>query len=193
MLHTLLRPTKKQWFALRIIVIAALLGWVVGFHGQKPPGKEAGFQDSRLASDQNNSPNPLAPKPSSAKNDPNAGLTVQDSATTFKLRVNLVQVHVVVRDTRRNPVGNLRQEDFELYDQGKLQPLSLFTAETGEALREKTEAAALTQTSERAPANNSNTLLPDRFIARYCRKDHETGGCYVPETDSRRVDREIEF
>jgi hypothetical protein len=49
-------------------------------------------------------------------------VTVQDSGTTFRLRVNLVQVHVMVRDPNNNPVANLKQKDFQLFDQGKLQP-----------------------------------------------------------------------
>jgi hypothetical protein len=65
----------------------------------------------------------FTPSPaSSAKNDPNAEVTAQDSGTTFRLRVNLVQVHVAVRDTNDNPVASLKQEDFQLFDQGKLQP-----------------------------------------------------------------------
>jgi hypothetical protein len=100
MLHMLLRPIRKQWFLFRITVITALLGRVAGVHGQKPPSKEEGTQDSSSASDQKNTQNPLAPKPSSPKNDPNAGITVQDSGATFKLRVNLVQVHRVVLDTK---------------------------------------------------------------------------------------------
>jgi hypothetical protein len=53
-----------------------------------------------------------------------------------------------------------------------LQPLSLFTVETRETRREKVEAAALTRTSERELANNSSTLLPDRFIALYFDDSH---------------------
>ena len=100
MLYTLLRPTKERWFLFRIIVITALLGWVVGVHGQKPPGDWAG-QDSPSASDQKNAQNPLSPTPSSARNDPHAEGTVLGSGTTFKLRVNLVQLLVVVRATQR--------------------------------------------------------------------------------------------
>src|SRR5271166_2768941 len=143
MLHRLLHRIKEQWVFFRIIVITALMGWVVAVYGQKPPG--AATQEFPRASDQKSTQNPPSGPPSSAKNDPNAEVTVQDSGTTFKLRVNLVQVHVVVRDTKGNPVGNLKQEDFELYDQGKLQPLSLFTVESRETRREKGEAAALTQ------------------------------------------------
>jgi len=38
---------------------------------------------------------PTSSSDPSAKNDPNAEVTVQDSGTTFRLRLNLVQVHVV--------------------------------------------------------------------------------------------------
>ena len=65
-----------------------------------------------------------------AKSEGKTEVSIQDSGTTFHLRVNLVQVHVVVRDARGNPVENLRKEDFLLYDQGKLQAISTFAVET---------------------------------------------------------------
>ena len=49
-------------------------------------------------------------------------VSVQDTTSTFKIRVNLVQVHVVVRDGAGKPVGRLRKEDFQLY--GNLRTVS---------------------------------------------------------------------
>ena len=49
--------------------------------------------------------------------------------TTLKVRVKLVQVDVVLRDSKGNAVGNLRKEDFQLFDNGKLQPITSFSAE----------------------------------------------------------------
>jgi VWFA-related protein len=45
---------------------------------------------------------------------------------------NLVTVRVVVRDTKDRPVGNLRQEDFRLFDDGKPQDILGFTVEAGQ-------------------------------------------------------------
>ena len=44
---------------------------------------------------------------------------------------NLVTVRVVVRDTKDRPVGNLRQGDFRLFDDGKPQDILGFSVETG--------------------------------------------------------------
>ena len=56
-----------------------------------------------------------------------------DVKPSFQLHVerNLATVRVVVRDTKDRPVGNLRQEDFRLFDDGKPQDIVGFTVETG--------------------------------------------------------------
>jgi VWFA-related protein len=97
--------------------------------------------------------------------DTKSEVAIQDSGTTFKLRVNLVQVHVVVRDQKGNPVDNLHKEDFLLYDQGKLQSISTFAVETRETRRAKAEAAAKTQVEEGDQAKQPAVIMPDRFVA----------------------------
>jgi VWFA-related protein len=158
MLSTLLHLTKRL-----LVTAVAALAWTVLVHGQGPPGTTSS-EDAPVSPTQQNSPKPTSQLPS-AKNDPNSEVTVQDSGTTFRLRVNLVQVHVVVRDEKGNPVGNLKQDDFQLYDQGKLQPVSLFTVETRQTRREKAEAAALMHASDLELAGDGSKVLPDRFIA----------------------------
>ncbi len=142
------------------------------YTAQSPPDSGTGTQAAPADSAQKRTQKPPPVPPPPTKNDPNAEVTVQDSGTTFRLRVNLVQVHVVVRDAKGNPIGNLKQQDFELFDQGKLQPLSLFTVETRETRREKAEAAALTQSSEMALAKGNTPVLPDRFIALFFDDSH---------------------
>jgi VWFA-related protein len=102
------------------------------------------------------------PKPPA---DSKTEVAIQDSGTTFRLRVNLVQVHVVVRDNQGNPVDNLHKEDFLLYDQGKLQSISTFAVETRETRRAKAEAAAKTQVEEGDQPKTPDIVLPDRFVA----------------------------
>lgn len=92
-------------------------------------------------------------------------VNIQDSGTTFRLHVNLVQVHVVVRDDKGNPVNNLSKDDFLLYDQGKLQSISTFAVETRQTRLARAEALATTQIDESAPGKASTTVLPDRFVA----------------------------
>jgi len=45
---------------------------------------------------------------------------------TLRTTTQLVQVSVVVRDAHGNPVGDLKQNDFELYDSGKKQEIRVF-------------------------------------------------------------------
>ncbi|HVJ28368.1 MAG TPA: VWA domain-containing protein [Vicinamibacterales bacterium] len=48
------------------------------------------------------------------------------SGPTFKSSTRLVQVSVVVQDGRRRPVTDLKPEDFEIFEDGKPQPVSVF-------------------------------------------------------------------
>src|SRR5260370_864592 len=67
--------------------------------------------------------------------DQNAGeVTTHDTPATFRTKVNLVLVPVVVRDKQGRVIGDLRQEDFQLFDRGKLQTISSFSVETLESL-----------------------------------------------------------
>jgi VWFA-related protein len=69
-----------------------------------------------------------APKPDAkASNDE---IVSHDSPATFKVRVNLVLVRVVVRDSNGKVVTNLKKEDFQLADNRKPQIISSFSVET---------------------------------------------------------------
>ena len=56
-----------------------------------------------------------------------------DPATTFKVDVKLVPVHVVVRDAHGQAVGNLGKDDFQVFDQGKAQVITQFSVEAAAA------------------------------------------------------------
>jgi VWFA-related protein len=98
----------------------------------------------------------------------NKEVSMQDVGTTFRVRVNLVQVHVIVRDRHDKTVDDLRREDFLLYDQGKLQTIGSFGIDTASTRRAKAEAAAKTQTNA-GEAGEQGTdprpSLPGRFVA----------------------------
>ena len=49
------------------------------------------------------------------------------SGPTFKSSTRLIQVSVVVQDGRRRPVADLKAEDFEITEDGKSQPVSVFS------------------------------------------------------------------
>jgi VWFA-related protein len=53
-------------------------------------------------------------------------------APTFKSRVNLVVVPVVVYDKKGQAVGNLKQQDFQIFDEGKPQQITSFNVQTND-------------------------------------------------------------
>src|SRR6267143_2429396 len=56
----------------------------------------------------------------------------RDTPTTFKVRVNLVLVRVVIRDASGKVISGLKKENFQLFDNRKLQAISSFSLETPE-------------------------------------------------------------
>ena len=60
-------------------------------------------------------------------------ISSRDETTTFKVKVNLVEVRVVVRDAKGHAIGNLKQEDFQLLDNGKPQVITRFTVEQADS------------------------------------------------------------
>jgi VWFA-related protein len=103
------------------------------------------------------------PKP---KSDTGSEISQMEIAPTFKVRVNLVQVRVIVRDSSGKPVDNLTRQDFLLYDQGKLQTISNFSVETTETRLQRAAAVAKTQEDASGDASgNKAPILPERFVA----------------------------
>jgi len=50
-----------------------------------------------------------------------------NSGTTLRLKVNVVAVPIVVRDSAGHAVGNLQKENFQLFDDRKQQQITQFT------------------------------------------------------------------
>jgi VWFA-related protein len=110
-----------------------------------------------------------ATKPSQT---PSAGDTAEvsshDGPATFKVRVNLVLVRVVVRDAQGKVVPNLKKENFQLSDNRKPQTISSFSLETPEA--HTSSAVASPGTSEGSSSSTDviagkATVLPQRFVS----------------------------
>jgi VWFA-related protein len=98
---------------------------------------------------------------------PNANapeVTSHEGAIKFSSKVNLVSVPVVVRDREGRAVGNLKQDDFQLFDKGKLQVITKFEVEKNEGPPVETGAPAGSKekTLASAPAKSA---LPERYIA----------------------------
>jgi VWFA-related protein len=87
-------------------------------------------------------------------------ISTEDTATTFKVKVNLVEVRVVVRDAQGNAVGNLKQEDFQLLDNGKTQVISRFSVE-----RAATKPPVIHQEAPLPGENTPSLTLPTHYIA----------------------------
>ena len=78
---------------------------------------------------------PAKPADTSAQSSPAAEVVTRDSAASFKVRVNVVLVRVVVRDEHGKIIDNLKKEDFQLFDNRKPQTISTFNLETPLPLR----------------------------------------------------------
>ncbi|MCU1276021.1 MAG: hypothetical protein JWO48_3452, partial [Bryobacterales bacterium] len=99
-----------------------------------------------------------------AQTDKNAPeMSSHDTPATFKAKVNLVLVPVVVRDAQGQAVGNLRQEDFQIFDKGKPQVISRFSVEksAGQALAEKRSPDV--NTAEKT--TGAPVIMPERYVA----------------------------
>jgi VWFA-related protein len=99
---------------------------------------------------------------------PNAGneVTEHDTPATFRTKVNLVLVPVVVRDRQGKVIGDLKKEDFRLFDNGKPQTISSFSVET---LASQTVAPIKAETpparsGEEEPAAINPADVPKRFV-----------------------------
>ncbi len=79
----------------------------------------------------------------------------QDTVATLKVDVKLVPVLVVVKDAQGRSVGNLRQADFQIFDQGRPQVITQFSAEHVGAPQEL------------APAQRGKRTEPPTTASRY--------------------------
>src|ERR1700674_5715261 len=75
---------------------------------------------------------PQAPAAQARGNAPSE-VSTRDTPPTFRVRVNLVLLRVVVRDSNGKVVTNLKKEDFQLSDNRKPQVISTFSTETPES------------------------------------------------------------
>ena len=139
---------------MRLAVALLLAGAIAqGVLSQEPPAPPKPGTDATTS------------QPQKPEVEPKAEVSVQETTSTFKLRVNLVQVHVVVRGDKGKIVDGLRKEDFQLYDNGKLQTISTFALENDQSRKERTEAAGKTQVDGEENAVRLSGTMPERFVA----------------------------
>ena len=132
------------------------------------PGTSLGAQAAQNTGSQQPEPNlgasaPAVPRPNSS--DATQEMNTRDPSTPFSVRVNLVPIRVVVRDAHGQAVPDLHQEDFRVFEDGKLQLISHFSVETPPAAPaappEKTRSLHPVD-SEKEP---SALVRPGRFVA----------------------------
>ena len=104
---------------------------------------------------------PVQPTPTSDKPE----MDTHDSSIPLESRVNLVPIRVVVRDPKGQVVGNLRKEDFQVFEDGKPQDISHFSVETPASFTQtfvRPDALPGTPESDKPPAD---FVPPSRFVA----------------------------
>lgn len=104
-----------------------------------------------------------------------AELASHDEPATFKVNVKLVVVRVVVRDSQGHAVGNLRQQDFQIFDKGKPQTITQFEVEQPGSLTAKARQSSEENNAEAATAalppgtalaeTKTSPVMPERFVA----------------------------
>jgi VWFA-related protein len=125
---------------------------------------------------------PAAPPVATPPADPNQPeMTTKDAPATFKTRVSLVMVPVVVRDNKGKTVGTLKMEDFQLFDKGKPQTIIKFSAEKSgpKPVLDPPTAPALVTEDQTPPPD-----IPERFIAYLFDDQHLEFGDLVRSRDA---------
>ncbi len=109
------------------------------------------------------------PDPQSETKQNSAELASHDEPTTFRVNVKLVVVRAVVRDSQGRAVGNLHQEDFQVFDRGKPQTITQFEVEQPGTLtakaRQKSEDISGNSSGDVPPNPGSGAAAPERFVA----------------------------
>ena len=128
---------------------------------QTPPPPSSAPQDAPAKTDSAATP---APAPPATQNEE---VSTHDTPATFKVRVNLVLVRVVVRDSKGKVVSNLKKEDFQLYDNRKVQTISSFSVETPDTRTASAVAstAGAGSSSSADVAGGKAVVLPQRFVS----------------------------
>ena len=118
----------------------------------------AGFAQSTQAPSEEQ-PKAVASQPASQES---LEMTSHEETVTFRSRVDLVLVPVVVRDAKGHTIGNLRKDDFRVYDEGKPQIVTYFSAVTPEARVSEAKTAKETGVAE---PGAPTAVIPKRFLA----------------------------
>jgi len=89
-------------------------------------------------------------------------MSTRDEQASFKSKVNLVMVPVVVRNSHGDAVGDLTKESFQLFDKGKPQEIARFSVEKTTISPTETGGASHPSAGEGA---DPTVVTPERFVA----------------------------
>lgn len=160
MVHLPQFPFARRSAVRLLFVILALPVVATAGLGQTPPAQDPPAANSSTAPAQ-----PQPAKPQEPSSNQNAEMSSRDTAPTFKVRVNLVLVRVVVRDPKGNVVEGLKRDDFQLFDNRKLQTISTFSVETPASHATAATSSIDTGNSDPAAAATAVATLPQRFVS----------------------------
>jgi VWFA-related protein len=137
----------------RVLLVPVLLSFAVLLQTIFSPSP-APAQDAP-ASPTNNSPDSFSTQPQARAD---SGQRPPGSPTTLKVRVNVVSVPVVVRDSSGHAVGNLQKENFEIFDNRKPQEITQFTIE-------RVDHTDRNLSQSLAAQGFQKNVIPDKFTA----------------------------
>lgn len=113
---------------------------------------------------QSSSPASTATAPAPPQEAQKPEVETRDTPATFKVRVNLVLVRVVVRDLQGKVVDNLHREDFALADDRKPQVISFFNVETPTSHPVPVTTKNGQKDEPVSGATESTVAVPQRFV-----------------------------
>jgi VWFA-related protein len=107
--------------------------------------------------------------PPAATEQAGAEMVSRETPATFRTKVNLVLVPVVVRDLKGRAIGTLKREDFQLFDRGKLQEITKFSVEKAGSppppIPDDTAAKDVDEPKEQVPGGHPAPIIAERFTA----------------------------
>src|SRR5579859_4939982 len=106
-------------------------------------------------------------------NNTDSEISTRTTEAAIKVQVNLVLVRAVVKDSTGKVIPGLKQQDFQIFDKGKLQKISSFNVEKteGESALSPTGSKAEKSAPEREVATGAQpepvktAVMPKRFVA----------------------------
>lgn len=165
-LHFLLTPRALRFATVLLFVLPA--GFLLA---QNPPAPVPTPTQESPAKSPQETPAKSEPATTQATPASNANsakteeISTRDNPATFKVRVNLVLVRVVVRDAQGKIITNLKKEDFQVFDNRKPQVISSFNVETPQTHVPVTSKSTTSEASAENPsAAASIAALPQRFV-----------------------------